>query len=64
MTDEAISPGTSPVETSAPVAPPTNRWRNRITLVSVIVTLLAAAIILPPLINISRYQRQITALMS
>lgn len=63
MTDEAVSPGTIPVETSNTATSP-KRWRKRLTLIAVAVTLLAAAIVLPPLINISRYQRQVTALMS
>ena len=39
-------------------------WKRRITLVSALIALIAAAVIVPPLINIGRYQRQITALMS
>jgi len=39
-------------------------WRRRITLISGLTVLLAAALVLPPLINVGRYQRQVTALMS
>src|SRR5882672_11998747 len=39
-------------------------WRRRITLISGLTALLAAALVLPPLINVGRYQRQVTALMS
>jgi len=40
------------------------RWRRRVTWTAVLVVLLAAALVLPPLINIGNYKRQITALMS
>jgi uncharacterized protein involved in outer membrane biogenesis len=40
------------------------RWRRRATLIFLIAMVIAAAVVLPPLINISRYQRQITALMT
>jgi AsmA family len=40
------------------------RWKRRVTIVSLLVVVLAAGLVLPPLINISRYQRQITALMT
>jgi hypothetical protein len=40
------------------------RWRRRVVLGSGLVAVLAAALVLPPLINVGRYQRQITALMS
>jgi hypothetical protein len=40
------------------------RWRRRLILISGLVALLGAGLVLPPLISIGRYQRQITALMS
>ena len=42
----------------------TSRLRRRATLIFLIAVLIAAAVVLPPLINISRYQREITALMT
>jgi hypothetical protein len=44
--------------------PRPSRWKRRVTLASLLIVVLAAAVVLPPLINISRYQRQITALVS
>jgi len=41
-----------------------HRWRRRITWTAVVVVLLAAALVLPPLVNIGNYKRQVTALMS
>ena len=41
-----------------------SRLRRRGTLVFLIVVIIAAAVVLPPFVNVSRYQRQITALMS
>ena len=40
------------------------RWRKRVTLGSLIIVLIAAAVVLPPLINVGRYQRQVTTLVS
>lgn len=42
----------------------TRRLRRRVSLIFLIAALIAAAVVLPPLVNISRYQRQITALMT
>ena len=53
MPDEIIHPN-----------PRKPRWKRRMTLIFALVALIAAAVVLPPLINISSYQRQITALMS
>jgi len=79
MTDEALSDGTesnevkaasleseSPSEGERTDADPRKKsiWRRRITLISGLVALVAAVIVLPPLINVGRYQRQVTALMS
>jgi hypothetical protein len=41
-----------------------SRWNRRIALIGGLVVLIAAAVVLPPLVNISRYQRRITALMT
>jgi AsmA family len=46
----------------SPVRP--TRWKRRITIVSIIVIILAAAVVIPPFINISRYQRQVTGVVS
>ncbi|WP_263354998.1 AsmA family protein [Acidicapsa acidisoli] len=40
------------------------RWRRRITVAAGLIALLAAGLVLPPLINISRYQRRVAALMT
>jgi AsmA-like protein len=40
------------------------RWKRRITVVSGLIALLAAGLVLPPLVNISRYQRRVAALMA
>jgi uncharacterized protein involved in outer membrane biogenesis len=73
MTDEvdsqrassAESPSERPMHEEPELSnPPKARWKRRVTLVSVAIILIAACIVLPPLVNISRYQRQITALMS
>jgi hypothetical protein len=40
------------------------RWKRRVLLVAGLSVALAAGLVLPPLVNISRYQRQITALMT
>jgi hypothetical protein len=40
------------------------RWKRRVTLIGGFITLIAAGIVLPPLVNIGRYQHQVTALMS
>ncbi len=40
------------------------RWKRRVTVIAGLITLLAAGLVLPPLINISRYQRKIAALMA
>lgn len=73
MMDEAGSQGAfaikplpeppMPDEIPHPVSPKP-RWKRRVTLVALAIALIAAAVVLPPLVNISRYQRQITALMS
>ena len=73
MMDEAGSQGAfaikplpelpMPDEIPHPV-PPKPRWKRRVTLAALAIAVIAAAIVLPPLVNISRYQRQITALMS
>ena len=41
-----------------------SRWNRRIALIGGIVALIAAAVVLPPLVNIGSYQRRITALMT
>ncbi len=41
-----------------------SRWKRRVTLVSALLAIVSAAVVLPPLINMGRYQRQITALVS
>ena len=73
MMDEAGSQGAfaikplpelpMPDEIPHPV-PPKPRWKRRVTLIALAIAVLAAAVVLPPLVNISSYQRQITALMS
>jgi len=52
-----------PDEIPHPV-PPKPRWKRRVTLIALAIAVVAAAVVLPPLVNISSYQRQITALMS
>lgn len=42
----------------------TSRWRRRVVSAGVLIALVAAAVVLPPLINIGRYQRRVAALMS
>jgi hypothetical protein len=72
MTDEAGNPGAFAVESSPQPMPDETlhstprkpRWKRRVTLVFALIALISAAIVLPPLVNISRYQRQITAVMS
>ncbi len=63
--DSAYQPQPSP-EGAGEVAlkSSASRWRKRVTWVSLLLVALAAGVVLPPLINIGRYQRQITALMS
>jgi uncharacterized protein involved in outer membrane biogenesis len=64
--ESAHSP-TSHAEVSTAVDPENDRpgrWRRRVTLSSLVAVLLAAAIVLPPLVNAGRYQRQITALLA
>lgn len=41
-----------------------SRWNQRIALIGALIALVAAGIVLPPLINIGRYQHQITALIA
>lgn len=41
-----------------------HRWRRRFTIAAIVVTLIAAALILPPLVSIGRYKHQITSLMT
>jgi hypothetical protein len=41
-----------------------SRWNRRVALIGGLVALIAAAVVLPPLVNIDRYQRRITALMT
>ena len=41
-----------------------SRWNRRVALIGGLVVLIAAAVVLPPLVNIGRYQRRITALMT
>jgi hypothetical protein len=64
----ASAPPTSEIDSpagSAPsAAPGTKLWRRRTTQIFALLTLLAAGIVLPPLVNISHYRGQITALMS
>ena len=50
-------------ETPQP-APIHSRWKRRITVIALLAVLIAAAVVLPPLVNVSSYQRQITALIS
>jgi len=45
-------------------AVPRSRWNRQVALIGILIALVAAAVVLPPLINVGRYQRQITALMS
>ncbi len=40
------------------------RWKRRVTVVAGLIALLAAGLVLPPLVNISRYQRKVAALMA
>ncbi len=42
----------------------TKRWRKRVTRLALVLVIVSAAVVLPPLVNIGRYQRQITNLMS
>jgi len=61
----SLESGSSPQEETADTQPERKSiWRRRITLISGLVTLIVAIIVLPPLINVSRYQGQVTALMS
>jgi len=79
MTDEALRDGTESTEAKAASpesespaegermdadSPAKSIWRRRITLISGLVAVVTAVIVLPPLINVGRYQRQVTALMS
>jgi uncharacterized protein involved in outer membrane biogenesis len=65
MTDEAGTDRTTDFASSlAPGKKAVTRWRRRITAGALIVVLFAAAVVIPPLVNIGRYQRQVTALMS
>jgi hypothetical protein len=41
-----------------------SRWNRRVALIGGLVVLIAAAVVLPPLVNIGRYQRRVTALMT
>jgi uncharacterized protein involved in outer membrane biogenesis len=43
---------------------PLFRWKRKVTLIAGVIALIAAAVVLPPLINMGRYQRQVTALVS
>ena len=54
----------SPAMTIDAEQPRKSVWRRRITLISGGVALIAAIVVIPPLINVGRYQRQVTALMS
>jgi hypothetical protein len=45
-------------------APTHSRWKRRVTVSALLAVLIAAAVVIPPLINVSSYQRQITALIS
>ncbi|WP_263359126.1 AsmA family protein [Acidicapsa ligni] len=63
----AASPHTQEQSASAPDQPNPRRpgrWRRRILIASLLVVVISAAIVLPPMVNISRYQRQITAIMA
>jgi uncharacterized protein involved in outer membrane biogenesis len=60
----AASSESSPAMTRDAERPGKSIWRRRITLISGATALIAAIVVLPPLINIGRYQRQVTALMS
>ena len=79
MTDEALSNRTEshqalpsrpdpetlhPESQSGEKKPLPSIWRRRVTLIAGLATLIAAIAIIPPLINVGRYQRQVTALMS
>jgi len=68
MMDEAsTNPATTEESGSIPDAPETlhhKRWHRRFVYALLVIVVLAAAIVLPPLVNIGRYQRQITALMA
>src|SRR5437879_3289522 len=54
----------SPAMTTDAERPQKSTWRRRITLISGATALIAAIVVIPPLINVGRYQRQVTALMS
>jgi hypothetical protein len=41
-----------------------SRWNRRVALIGSLIALIAAAVVLPPLVNIGSYQRRITALMT
>jgi len=63
-TNEAASANLT-VEPAEPAEEkPRSPWRRRLIWIGVVAILIAAAAVLPPLFNISRYQRQITALMT
>jgi len=51
-------------EVTEQTAPHTARWKKRVALVTLIIAIVAAAVVVPPLINVRRYQSQITALVS
>jgi hypothetical protein len=44
--------------------PTKSPWNRRVALIGGLIVLIAAAVVIPPLINIGRYQRSITALMT
>ena len=51
-------------DTSHEEAASRSRWRRRVMLAGILIVLIAAAVVLPPLINIGRYQRRVATLMS
>jgi hypothetical protein len=65
--DEISMAGTASMQRDqGPQTPPKSaqNWKRRVTIAAVIAVVLAAALVLPPLVNVSRYQRQVTALMA
>ena len=59
MTHDAGTDRTTELEPSSASDTSTHRrWRKRITASALIVALVAAAVVIPPLVNIGRYQRR------
>jgi AsmA-like protein len=66
LSDSPAVASTTPymAEETPQSAPTHSRWKRRVTIIALLAVLIAAAVVLPPLINVSSYQRQITALIS